>query len=104
MRGRAQARELISAHVDIYTVFYTLCSLAGGCVIKRQGAEDIIRRPAQGPSPVFPQALQAGRGPCGWHAALFVSVFPYSLRPLGAQIQLSLTPDTCAQVTDVFTE
>ena len=61
MRGRAQARELISAHVDIYTVFYTLCSLAGGCVIKRQGAEDIIRRPAQGPSPVFPQALQASQ-------------------------------------------
>lgn len=99
-----QARELISALADIYPVFYTLCSLAGGCVIKRRGPEDIIRHPAQGPSPVFPQALQAGRGPRGWHVALFVSVFPYSLGPLGAQIQLSLTLDTCAQVTDVFAE
>ena len=35
---------------------------------------------------------------------LCLSVFPYSLQPLGAQIQLLLTPDTCAQVTDVFAE
>ena len=40
----------------------------------------------------------------GWHAALFVSVFPYSLWPLRAQIQLSLILDTCTQVTDVFAE
>lgn len=78
-----QARELISAHVDIYPVFYTLCSLAGGCVIERRGAEDIIRRPAKGPSPVFPQALQAGRGPRGWHAALFVCLPLQSAAPRG---------------------
>lgn len=101
-----QPGQLMSVCVDVDPVFYKLCSSAGKSVLKGGVAMPSQEVPPQEPWSVCPCSQQAGRGSLlgavgGTPISMYICPSLQSTTLSGKNSTLlSLTPDTCKQVTE----